>query len=135
MDIRQALDESAVTMSYVHLWEQGGGVGKTGRRGRLLRESEILLGRWRNIGPGGNLRSMHLRTVFPNHIQVDFSCRIPMSAHDSLCQSISPARSIYLDSGKAVNSRDCFSKLGSHRKPSHYCQHSSLLFSTNVSGA
>jgi hypothetical protein len=33
-----------------------------------------------------------------------------MSAHDSLCHSISPARSIYLDSGKAVNSRDCFSK-------------------------
>jgi hypothetical protein len=45
-----------------------------------------------------------------------------MSAHDSLCHSISPTRSIYLDSGKAVNSRDCFSKLGSHRKPSHYCQ-------------
>ena len=76
MDIKQALDESAVTMSYVHLWEQG--VGWEDRQaGRLLRESEILLGRWRNIGPGGNLRSMHLCTVFSNHIQVDFSCRIP----------------------------------------------------------
>jgi hypothetical protein len=54
-----------------------GGVWEERWAGRLLRESEILLGRWRNIGPGGNLRWMHLCTVFSNYIQVDFSCRIP----------------------------------------------------------
>lgn len=68
----------ALLLCRMYTYGNRGWVGKTDRQaGRLLRESEILLGRWRNIGPGGNLRSMHLCTVFSNHIQVDFSCRIP----------------------------------------------------------
>src|SRR5947209_17228771 len=96
-------------MSYVHLWEQGGWEER--RAGRLLKESEILLGRWRNIGPGGNLRWMHLCTVFSNYIQVDFSCRIPCLPMVPFVISQPPSTFYYLDSGKAVNSHDCFPNL------------------------
>jgi hypothetical protein len=48
----------------------GTGVGKERQAGRLLRGSEILLGRWRIMGAGGNLRWMYSFTVFSNYIQL-----------------------------------------------------------------
>jgi hypothetical protein len=75
MDIRQAW-MGALLLCRMYTYGNRG-VWEERWAGRLLRESEILLGRWRNIGPGGKLRWMHLCTVFSNHIQVDFSCRIP----------------------------------------------------------
>ena len=132
MDIRQAW-MGALLLCRMYTYGNRG-VWEERWAGRLLRESEILLGRWRNIGPGGKLRWMHLCTVFSNYIQVDFSCRIPCLTTIPFVIPPPSAFHILIVERPSIH-MICFSKLRPHRNPVTYCQHSPLLFSTNVSGA